>query len=1574
MNKTAIYGVIGAVVAIGIGVAVFSSMGGPGEPTDLMPDQDPLPSDVNEIIIVDVGVLLPATGDLASHGNENKLSLDLAVEDFNMYLEEQNADWRMNLVVEDTQSDPIIALEKVQSLNSKGIKYALGPESSAETRNIMSYADSNDMIILSPSSTSPALAVADNIFRFVPDDTKQGKVVAAMLEQNGIKVMVPIYRGDVWGDGLFESTKNSFEALGGVVAEGIRFNPEVTAFSTEAETLKKTIVMLHDEYAQDEIGVFVIGFDEVVHLFNSATEYEELRNVSWFGSDGNAGSSTLIEDPRSAQFATATGFIATQFAASDNTVFEMVRSDFEESTGRTPSNNYVYSSYDSLWVLGLSMDAVGFDSMDVKDQLPKTGLEYEGALGTVRLNEAGDLAIADYELWSVIDGAWEPTSRYNAATGMIVPYDNMMMEMSGDVTIVDVGVLLPATGDLASHGNENKISLDLAVEDFNMYLEEQNADWRMNLVVEDTQSDPILALEKVQSLNSKGIKYALGPESSAETRNIMSYADSNDMIILSPSSTSPALAVADNIFRFVPDDTKQGKVVAAMLEQNGIKVVVPIYRGDVWGDGLFESTKNSFEALGGVVAEGIRFNPEVTVFTTEADVLAKSVAGLQDEYAQDEIGVFVIGFDEVVHLFNSATEYPTLRNVSWFGSDGNAGSSTLIEDPRSAQFATATGFIATQFAASDNAVFEMVRSDFEESTGRTPSNNYVYSSYDSLWVLGLSMDAVGFDSMDVKDQLPKTGLEYEGALGTVRLNEAGDLAIADYELWSVIDGAWEPTSRYNAATGMIVPYDNMMMEMSGDVTIVDVGVLLPATGDLASHGNENKISLDLAVEDFNMYLEEQNADWRMNLVVEDTQSDPILALEKVQSLNSKGIKYALGPESSAETRNIMSYADSNDMIILSPSSTSPALAVADNIFRFVPDDTKQGKVVAAMLEQNGIKVVVPIYRGDVWGDGLFKSTKNSFEALGGVVAEGIRFNPEVTVFTTEADVLAKSVAGLQDEYAQDEIGVFVIGFDEVVHLFNSATEYEELRNVSWFGSDGNAGSSSLIEDPRSAQFATATGFIATQFAASDNAVFEMVRSDFEESTGRTPSNNYVYSSYDSLWVLGLSMDAVGFDSMDVKDQLPKTGLEYEGALGTVRLNEAGDLAIADYELWSVIDGAWEPTSRYNAATGMIVPYDNMMMEMSGDVTIVDVGVLLPATGDLASHGNENKISLDLAVEDFNMYLEEQNADWRMNLVVEDTQSDPILALEKVQSLNSKGIKYALGPESSAETRNIMSYADSNDMIILSPSSTSPALAVADNIFRFVPDDTKQGKVVAAMLEQNGIKVVVPIYRGDVWGDGLFKSTKNSFEALGGVVAEGIRFNPEVTVFTTEADVLAKSVAGLQDEYAQDEIGVFVIGFDEVVHLFNSATEYEELRNVSWFGSDGNAGSSSLIEDPRSAQFATATGFIATQFAASDNAVFEMVRSDFEESTGRTPSNNYVYSSYDSLWVLGLSMDAVGFDSMDVKDQLPKTGLEYEGALGTVRLNEAGDLAIADYELWSVIDGAWEPTSRYNAATGEIVGY
>ena len=107
------------------------------------PDDEATMSDLHEVI--EIGALLPSTGDLSSYGQDNNIGMQLAIADFNSYLEAIGANWSLSLVVEDTQTDPIIALEKLQSLNSKGIKFVLGPLSSSEISNIKSYADSNDI-------------------------------------------------------------------------------------------------------------------------------------------------------------------------------------------------------------------------------------------------------------------------------------------------------------------------------------------------------------------------------------------------------------------------------------------------------------------------------------------------------------------------------------------------------------------------------------------------------------------------------------------------------------------------------------------------------------------------------------------------------------------------------------------------------------------------------------------------------------------------------------------------------------------------------------------------------------------------------------------------------------------------------------------------------------------------------------------------------------------------------------------------------------------------------------------------------------------------------------------------------------------------------------------------------------------------------------------------------------------------------------------------------------------------------------------------------------------------------------
>ena len=61
----------------------------------------------------------------------------------------------------------------------------------------------------------------------------------------------------------------------------------------------------------------------------------------------------------------------------------------------------------------------------------------------------------------------------------------------------------------------------------------------------------------------------------------------------------------------------------------------------------------------------------------------------------------------------------------------------------------------------------------------------------------------------------------------------------------------------------------------------------------------------------------------------------------------------------------------------------------DNVFRFVPDDIHQAQAISKQMWNDGIRIVVPFWRTDVYGNDLVKAVKHSFRDLGGRVADGV---------------------------------------------------------------------------------------------------------------------------------------------------------------------------------------------------------------------------------------------------------------------------------------------------------------------------------------------------------------------------------------------------------------------------------------------------------------------------------------------------------------------------------------------------------------------------------------------------------
>ncbi|MGI8834811.1 MAG: ABC transporter substrate-binding protein [Nitrososphaeraceae archaeon] len=129
-----------------------------------------------------------------------------------------------------------------------------------------------------------------------------------------------------------------------------------------------------------------------------------------------------------------------------------------------------------------------------------------------------------------------------------------------------IGAIIPFTGSLSSIGKSVKIALENAENEVNKHFEEMNSSSHFMLLMADSKTSPEESLVAIKKLHAIGAKIIVGPATSTAVSAVKEYADVNNIILLSYSSTSPLLSIeGDNLFRLVPDDTYQGKIIAERM-------------------------------------------------------------------------------------------------------------------------------------------------------------------------------------------------------------------------------------------------------------------------------------------------------------------------------------------------------------------------------------------------------------------------------------------------------------------------------------------------------------------------------------------------------------------------------------------------------------------------------------------------------------------------------------------------------------------------------------------------------------------------------------------------------------------------------------------------------------------------------------------------------------------------------------------------------------------------------------------------------------------------------------------------
>lgn len=375
-----------------------------------------------------------------------------------------------------------------------------------------------------------------------------------------------------------------------------------------------------------------------------------------------------------------------------------------------------------------------------------------------------------------------------------------------------------------------------------------------------------------------------------------------------------------------------------------------------------------------------------------------------------------------------------------------------------------------------------------------------------------------------------------------------------------------------------------------------------------------------------------------------------------------------------------------------------------------------------------------------------------------------------------------------------------------------------------------------------------------------------------------------------------------------------------------------------------------------------------------------IGALLSITGNWNTLGRASQAAIEIARDDVNAYLEEHGSSTRVTIEVADTQLSPTLAVTKMTDLAANGATVFIGPQSSAEVAAVKPAADAEGLLVVSQGSTASSLSLADDyIFRLVPDDVREAAALVALLEDDGIKALVPVARDDAGNGGLYTSTRTAFSGAGGSLSAGVRYGTDVTDFTTTIATIRAQVETLRATHADAEVAIYLAAFDEAADILAAAKDDSVLSTVKWYGSDGVVQSAALTANANAAAFASTAGYPNPIFGLDDDAeaTWGPVAARIKARSG-VDADAFALSAYDAVWLAALAheRDGATASAAAYRTAFTQTAETYSGVTGSTKLDAAGDRDAGNFDFWSIVATGvtfeWKRTAIYKASDGSII--
>ena len=340
---------------------------------------------------------------------------------------------------------------------------------------------------------------------------------------------------------------------------------------------------------------------------------------------------------------------------------------------------------------------------------------------------------------------------------------------SGDSGTITLGMIGPLTGSVAVYGTHIENGVKLAIEEINAAGGVTLSDGAHQLAVEvkDDQGDSTECVNAMNALISDGIQLVVGSATSGCTSAITSIANSEGVVMITPSGTADSLTTTmDYVFRTCFRDSFQGELAAQYaLDEGYTKVGVVYCSADTYSAGLRDAFIAACQDKGlDVVAEESVATMTEVDYTNQFNKMVSAGAELVfTPFYYDVMGPYLV---------------PQARSAGFtgvlLGGDGVDSTETTIPAGADLSVYNDVYFVnhySTELATSD--VSKNFVESYEAKYGDTP-NNFDALAYDAVYVYKAAMEACGAsDAASVQATLADTSAAYNSTCGTFSFDETG---------------------------------------------------------------------------------------------------------------------------------------------------------------------------------------------------------------------------------------------------------------------------------------------------------------------------------------------------------------------------------------------------------------------------------------------------------------------------------------------------------------------------------------------------------------------------------------------------------------------------------------------------------------------------------------------------------------------------------------------------------------------------------------------------------------------------------